>query len=148
MEGKLAGRLAAGIAVAALTVSGCTTSNEVGGINLVNCQKGPKSQEVTYPLVNVGNHVDLGGTSDSLGFNHVGSIRITLENNNALSIVDENPNVAVRYFPTSGKPQLEDGQVGIDSSGTIYASSMGIDYQVKSEVNNGNASLDITATCK
>src|ERR1035437_1037841 len=147
MKDRFIPRLAAAVTVAALAVSGCASRNEVGGINLVNCEagQGPRSGEIKYPLINVGDRLSIGGTGET-GFGHVSSIIITLKDNNSLSVTDSNPNGEIRYFPTSDTPRLEDGQVGTNSSGTIFANSMGIDYQVKSEISNGGASLDVTAT--
>jgi hypothetical protein len=144
MEANLAKRLAAMATIAALAVSGCATKQQVDGVNIVDCQKGPRTKATTKTL-NYEDSVAIGGTSPGIGVNQ--PFEIGFGKGNAITVGNYSDNGwTLRYFPTS-EPQLNNGEVGIDKSGTIFIRSLGVNYEIKSTIDSNSAVLDITATC-
>jgi hypothetical protein len=140
-EIRLARKMMAAVAVVALAVAGCTSDNQVGGVNIVDCTKGPKTGE-TITALRPGGELAIGGNNLNK------AVGISLYNG-GLRVWRAGGDHDIEVFPSGVTPTLNDGEVGVDNEGTIFAESNGVDYRITgSRDPQGGTTVDIKATCK
>ncbi len=140
---NLASQLVSKILVKALDVSGTVYSSTSGsnGIADFNLETG------TYPLTAFWNGVNIGGTSITVTGNgtftmicQLTDLKITVQNENGITLPFVNLTITYQYQPTTGAAQTGNASALTDLSGTYTLNSTltGIRYTINASVYNQN----------
>lgn len=147
VDRHIPGRLAGVLVTAAIVASGCG-QEQVNGINLIDCAKGPKTNEMTFQLPK-GQQIHLGGTDSIFGPNG-DTVLITSQGggNITVEIYAGNNHAEVENTQASGLPALSVNGVIFESNGNVEVLDGDKTFTAKVGIGDGNTTkLDITATC-
>jgi len=142
------GRLAGIVTAAAVVASGCS-ANQINGVNLADCAKGPRQGNLTMQLPK-GTGIRIGG--DNIGPNW--GMTLTSQGNGAVDVMvgtnDNKETLNVTRNPDGSLKTIDAGNgVSFDNSGDIFFDSGDKNYEVKTSAgDSGTTKLDITDTCK